>query len=248
MQKEKDRMFVLVEASQLSINDDFMKYDPTTDKQREFKKLLTKAIRSGVSDFLRPKLDPSRYWEWGKLKLIFEPNRSPAVLEYNSTEGFVLDPKHPSLREQIYYSLEMEAKRYLPERGSRIGTPTEYVVFLGVLIKKLISSGWSVSAAWYAVCDNSCELGHYLDSKNGHQFFEKTGSRQICGFCDLANTYKLLFDEDGVLYVAGGYYWDFSSERPLASLTRRDKISTYRYWLSTVDLYGVSVPWLVLSK
>ena len=37
--------FVLVEASKLSLDDEFMKYEPKTEREEKFKKDLTEAIK-----------------------------------------------------------------------------------------------------------------------------------------------------------------------------------------------------------
>ena len=220
MQNAKDSMFVLVEASRLSLKDKFMQYKPTSDNQREFKKLLTKAIKNGLSDFWHSKLDPSFNEE--RNGLVFEAGKKPAV-------------------GKSYNWWEEKARQYLPERGSRLGTKTEYVAFLGELIKKLVASGWSMSRAWKAVCDDSRELGHYWNSENARHDFETTGSREICGFCDLANTYKILAEDEeaGGFWLAGGIYDDNSHCYPFADLDH------YTY---QDDDRNNSVGWLVLSK
>ena len=220
MQNAKDSMFALVKASQLSLKDEFMKHEPTNNNQREFKRELTEAIRSGLSDFWHSKLDPC-FNEDGA-GLMFEAGKMPAV-------------------GKSYNWWEEKAKQYLPERGSRLGTKTEYVAFLGVLIKNLVASGWPMSKAWKAVCDDSKELGHYWYSANAKHEFEATGSREICGFCDLANTYKILAcdEEAGGFWLAGGGYGSHGYRFPLAHLLR---------FASRVIVHCCSVGWLVLSK
>ena len=134
-----------------------------------------------------------------------------------------------------------KAKQYLPERGSHLGTRNEYVAFLGVLIKSLVTSGWPVYKAWKAVCDDSRELGNYWNSENAKNDFELTGSREICIFCDLANTHKILAwdkESDGFC-LASGCCNDYSSLNPLAAL--------YPYTKRDYCWYN-SVGWLVLSK
>ena len=54
-----DDTFVLVEASKLSLDDDFMNFKPRKKETKEFKKELSKEIKKGVKDFYRPKMDPS---------------------------------------------------------------------------------------------------------------------------------------------------------------------------------------------
>lgn len=220
MQNAKDSMFVLVEASRLSLKDKFMQYEPTSDNQRKFKKLLTKAIKSGLSDFWHSKLDPSFNEE--RNGLVFEAGKMPAV-------------------GKSYNWWEEKARQYLPERGSRLGTKTEYVAFLGVLIKNLIASGWPISKAWKAVCNDSGELGHYWNSENARHDFEPTGSRENSDFCDLANTCKILaWDaETGGFWLAGGNYFYYDDYSPLADLGHRTFLG---------NASNNSVGWLVLSK
>ena len=132
------------------------------------------------------------------------------------------------------------AKEYDPSRNSRLGTRLEYGAFLGVLIKKLAEEGNSVEWAWNAVCNNSEELGHYRNSKNSKHWFEPVGSRCICGFYDLADTYKILADDvkEDEFWLAGGYFNDYSYVYPLADL--------YHNTLRNSEHYN-SVGWLVLS-
>ena len=58
-QKNTQNFFKLVEASQLSVSDEFMQYEPQTDPEIKFKELISEAIKSGLKDFYRPVLDPS---------------------------------------------------------------------------------------------------------------------------------------------------------------------------------------------
>ena len=215
-----ENAFVLLEASKLSLKDEFMQYEPTTNNQRKLKESLTEAIESGLSDFWASRLDPS--FNEDETGLVFEVDRKPAV-------------------GKSYNWWEEKARQYLPERGSHLGTKSEYVAFLGVLIKKLIASGLRVSSAWNAVCDDSKELGHYWNSENAKHDFEVTGSRNICGFCDLANTYKILAwdKEAGGFWLAGGDYFDNSFNSPLSDLGRDTRQGNCDHG---------SVGWLVLSK
>ena len=132
------------------------------------------------------------------------------------------------------------AEEYCPERNSRLGTRLEYAAFLGVLIKNLVADGTSISWAWNAVCNDSKELGHYWNSENAKHKFEPTGSRQICDYYDLANTYKILAEDNeaGGFWLAGGYYFNCSSGIPLAGLN---------HYAFRSDDDCVSVGWLVFS-
>lgn len=193
-----DTTFVLIEASKLSLKDKFLKYEPQTHNQEEFKKDLTSAIKSGLLDFYRPIYDPS--------------------IDENGNIVFVAGKK-PAVGHSYNWWVEA-AKKYVSDHKIRLGTKNEYVAFLGVLIKKLVIGGWSIADAWEAVCDDSRMLGHYLNSQNSKRNFEKTGSREICGFFDLANTFKILAwdDEAGGFWLASGNSYGDSNRYPLADL------------------------------
>lgn len=196
----KNDVFVLVEASELSLNDLFLRHEPQTKNQQNFKKNLTLAIMRGVKDFYRPMYDPS-IDENGNI--VFAPGKWPTVWHN-------------------YDWWEESANKYMSECKIRLGTKNEYVAFLGVLIKELVVCGLSIADAWYAVCDDSKKLGHYWNSENAKHVFEKTGSREVCGFFDLGNTRKILAwdDETSGYWLASGGEHDFSNSNPLSALIR----------------------------
>lgn len=183
----KDDVFVLVEASKLSINDKFMEYEPKRKSEQIFKQLLIEVIKRGVKDFYRPKYDPS-FREDG-YGITYEADKIPAI-------------------ERTFKWWRYTAKMFNIARKSRLGTKSEYIAFLGVLIKGLVNEGWEIDDAWKAVCNNSEKLGHCKGAKNAKNEFELTGSREVLGFCDLLNTYKLLADDTdtGCFWIAGCAY------------------------------------------
>ena len=195
----EEDVFVKVPASELRLDDDFMKYEPKTKREQKFKEQVEKAIKSGLKDFYRPKYDPSCSEDG--TSICYAPGKKPAV-------------------GKSYNWWEKVAKEFCPERNSRLGTKYEYIAFVAVLIKKLVASGWSVTYAWNSVCNDSKELGHYWNSKNAKCAFETTGSREICGFYDLANTGKILAEDEEIIgfWIAGAHYHCFSESYPLASL------------------------------
>ena len=211
---------VLIEASKLSLEDKFMQHEPKTKNAKELKALLKEVITCGIKDFWRPRLDPS--FDNDENGIRYVAGNKPAV-------G----------RSCTWW--ETKAKAYNPKCISRLGTRLEYVAFLGVLIKALISEGWDVADAWNAVCNDSQKLGHYRDSENAKHDFEPTGSREICGFYDLANTYKLLADdkEAASFWVAGGDCFNYSYYIPLADFVRNNG--------QDCDNYR-GVGWLVLEE
>lgn len=185
---EQEDVFVRVQASKLSIDDEFMKREPVTEAEHIFKELVEKAIKSGLKDFFVPKYDPCGSKD-GR-SIYYLSGNKPAV-------------------DKRYDWWEKVAKEFDPKRKSRLGTKTEYIAFLAVLIKELVACcGKSVEWAWNAVCNNSWELGHYLNSPNAKHTYEVTGRRRVYDFYDLANTYKMLAEdkETGCIWLAGGHY------------------------------------------
>ena len=184
-----DETFVLIRASELSASDRFISsFVPMTYEQKVFKNELLTVIRKGVKDFWKPRFDPT-----------FDEN--------NKGIAFALDSYIAT--ERTYKWWVNAAKEFWPERNSRLGTYSQYVAFLGVLIKTLFESGWSLLRAWHAVCNDSSCIGHYCDSNDAKFELEKNASREICGFYDLGNAFKLLASDDesdNALVVAGGNY------------------------------------------
>ena len=113
-------------------------------------------------------------------------------------------------------------KDYNPSRNSRQMTRTEYACRNLFLIQKLVKSGYEIDEAWKAVCDDSRKIGHYRNSDNPKYDFEPTGSREVCGFCDLGNVWKFLAEDPWKdpddFWGAGGHYNNFSYYYPVADL------------------------------
>ena len=217
----EDGVFVKVKASKLTLEDEFMQYVPQTDEQKAFKELVKTVIQKGVKDFWRPKYDPSLD-ETGNI-ICYNVGNLPAV-------------------GKSYYWWKTAAKQFKPECKSRLGTRNEYIAFLAVLIKKLVANGWTLSAAWNAVCNNSKELGHYLNSEKAIARFEDTGSREVCGFFDLSNTYKVVEESepDPGFCLAGGCYKFNSDTLPLADMTNMRNINNVE------SKYAIG--WIVLEE
>lgn len=214
-----DDTFVLVESSKLSLDDDFMNFKPREKETKEFKKELSEVIKKGVKDFYRPIMDTSLTKD--SENIFFQAGNMPAV-------------------GKSYPWWEKVAKEFKPERGSRLGTKSEYIAFLGVLIKTLVNNGWPKAEAWNAVCIDSKELGCYYNSPNPLCGFADTGSRNICGFYDLANTNKILArDSDYYFWLASGCCHNYSYNYPIADLC----------YYHINDFSGSSsVGWIVLEK
>jgi len=193
------KAFVLVEASKLSLDDEFMKFKPKSNREERFMKQLTRVIKNGIDDFWYPKYDPS-FKEDGT-GICYVPGKKPAV-------------------GKSYEWWDYTAQTFCPERHSWLCSKPERVAFVGNFTKKLVENGWKVEDAWYTACFDSKKLGHYLNSQNSKRAFENTGSREICGFCDLANTSKILEKDrvSGDIRLASGNYEEFGFVHPIADL------------------------------
>lgn len=204
---------IKVEGSNSKTYVELMKHKATNTLEEYFMKALKEAISASVQDFEVFACDPS-IDKNGKLQ--FVPGFKPAV-------GY------------SYNELEALAEK----NGLRLGNKFEYVLFLGTLINNLIAEGWSEADAWYSVCVDSKELGHYWNSADAKHDFELTGSRKIAGKYDLANTYKILATDEkaGGFRAAGGSYIIISHYHPLADLNIDDRYDFH-------DKYGVG--WFVL--
>lgn len=209
---------VYIDAESL-IEDMFRWYEPKNARESEIKELILEAIQKGVKNFWITKGDVSFTDE--ERGICYAPGKMPAV-------------------GKSYDWHEKAALELCPELISRLGSRLEYGAFLGVLIMMLIEEGNTPEWAWNAVCYDSRELGHYWNSENSKPYFEPTGSREICGICDFANTFKILAwdDEAGGFWLAGGSCNTFSDNYPIAGL--------YLNHCTTYERYD-SVGWVVLS-
>jgi len=213
-------MFVLIEASKLSMDDDFMQYSPKNLREETFKDLLKEVIKKNIPDFYCSKYDPS--FTSDKEGIVFEQFSEPAVGKSASWWC-------------------SKAKAFCTEHGSRLGTVDEYIAFLGCLIKTLADNGWGIKNAWDAVCSDSTELGHYWNSKNAKHKLEHTGNREVCGFYDLGNTYKVISEENesNSFKLASGSYNQIGHMCPLVSIS-----NVFDEWYN----FTTSVGWVVLEK
>ncbi len=167
---------------------DWLQYEPRTDRQNKTKKLFLNARAKGrLHAFTCMAIDPSFDPVTGEL--VYQPGLPPAVgKSYNDWVTIL--------------------KNYAPERNSRVMTRTEGANKNLELIRRLVT--WkkvSVEAAWDAVCDHSSELGHFADSDNAKNGFEVTGSREVCGFYDLGNVYKMLAEDSWKSWKKAGGFW-----------------------------------------
>ena len=204
---------ITVEGSDSQIYFDMLKYAPASETEKEFLEFLKEAVDAGVKTFKVPVCDPS--------------------IDENGSLQFVAGCK-PA----VGYSYN-ELKEIAIKNGVQLGSKNQYVIFLATIIHRLVEEGWSKADAFFAVCTDSTQLGHYWNSEKARHDFEVTGSRKIAGKCDLANTYKILKNDEkagGFWFAGGGYYGD-GGDNPLAFL----------YLISNYDNHcNLSVGWFVL--
>ena len=176
--------------------------------------------QAGLDPFWRPTLDPSLV----ENKIVFNHGLKPAT--GNSFN---------------WWKTKTEGMNPVEKKYWKVGTGGQYYAYLVDLINKLVESGWSINKAMTEVVINSRTLGHYCNVKGALHAFECTGSREICGVCDHANTIKILActdNEDVDFLLAGGCYLSNSFQNPLADLC-------YDTDMDFAFYYGVG--WLVLT-
>lgn len=204
-----EEKFPIVRASQLSLEDAFLKHKPTTDGQRRLRSSLITGIKVGLKDFRCPVMDPSLDEDGN---LVYEAGKMPAV--GHSPEFWA-----------------EKFKEFMPEKNSRVGVERERDALLGLLIKYLTEEKkWEVSKAWKAVCDDSKELGHYYnleDVKQKKHKFERTGRSKVWIFYDWANTRKIIATNYSsfafpTYLLGGGNYCGLFESYPLAYVHSTD--------------------------
>ena len=185
---------ITVEGSDSQIYFDMLKYAPASETEKEFLEFLKEAVDAGVKTFKVPVCDSS--------------------IDENGSLQFVAGCK-PA----VGYSYN-ELKEIAIKNGVHLGSKKQYVIFLATIIHRLVEEGWSKADAFFAVCTDSTQLGHYWNSEKARHDLEVTGSRKIAGKCDLANTYKILRNDEkaSVFWVASGDYGNFGNFYPLADL------------------------------
>lgn len=185
---------ITVEGSDSQIYFDMLKYAPASETEKEFLEFLKEAVDAGVKTFKVPVCDSS--------------------IDENGSLQFVAGCK-PA----VGYSYN-ELKEIAIKNGVQLGSKKQYVIFLATIIHRLVEEGWSKADAFFAVCTDSTQLGHYWNSEKARHDLEVTGSRKIAGKCDLANTYKILRNDEkaSVFWVASGDYGNFGNFYPLADL------------------------------
>lgn len=122
-----------------------------------------------------------------------------------------------------YTEWEEQAKEFDKEHNSGLSTRLQYDARNFALLKKLVENGWNPLSAWYALTHNSSRLVDkcgYAEIKDSSEKIKRTGSKIICGFADLGNTYKILAKEEGKdnFWIAGTSYMSSPRFEPIAKM------------------------------
>ena len=169
-----DEAFPIINPREL-VGHKLLKYRTKTERQKKLLADIRKAIKLNLTAFRVPCMDPSE--EYGEI--VFKPGNIP-VVQYSP------------------FWWDRTWKEFMPSKNSRSGTELHWAAFLGMLMKHLIEEkNYSVEKAWKAVCDDSHNLGHYRNSSNAKHMLERTGSRRVGVFFDLANTCKIVKKWEG---------------------------------------------------
>lgn len=223
----EDSRLVLIDSSQESFFDviinatraieQYYSYNNVkTMNLTDFLKRVKSIQKKEALKFWKPIMDPSI----GEEQIMFKKGEKPAT-------GFSFN----WWKDKANKLPSVEGKNW------SIGIEKQYTVFIIWLINQMIEDGWKPFDAIRACTVDSKELGNFL---NGSGQIEETGSRQICGVYDLANTYKILNNEEDNYLLASGN-WNYSSHSaPLSYIALASGMSTD--W----PLEN-SVGWLVLS-
>ena len=188
----------LIEVSKLSVDDKILSFEPETKQENNLKERLVSAIKMGQKDFYKPYCDPA----------------------FTDDEEILYDLKKKPATGKPFEWWKEQADRL----GGRIMSKSEYIAFLGVLIKSLVESGLKVNDAWNLIANDVKEL---FDSsgvkKTAINVIEDTGSRgDVCGFYDLSNTYKILKEDEsygtGGFLIASGKFFGIERNYPVAEL------------------------------
>ena len=179
---------------------EWLNHQPTTRRQKETLNLYLDAKANGrLHTFTCMTIDPSVK----DGKLVYQKGL-PIITGFSQNQW------------------EKMLKDYNPSRNSRQMTRTEYACRNLFLIQKLVKSGYEIEEAWKVVCDDSRKIAYYCNPDNLKYVPEPTGSREVCGFCDLGNTWKLIaedpWDVSGGFWAAGGCYSNDSNHDPVADL------------------------------
>ena len=182
------------------------KYKFVTERQKRFKTDVMRALDNM----------PKEGFRWIP---IYEPSMDTnGNLQYVSGAN-VLSNLNSYTWEGIFHN-------YSPENGSKMSSITTYFL----LLLRLLKDGF---ATVEQLADNSNEIGHYCDSENAKDGFEKTGERQLGGLYGIAgNTYKIVRNSESSsgISLVGGYYDVYGYKFPLGDVVCDNSPKDTKYY------------------
>lgn len=188
-----------------------LNYTPNDQREYMFLEDLKSAINACVPNFKVPAYAPS-FATRDKKQVQFVSGEFPAVGK--------------SYRENLVIAKESKLQ---------IGTIYHYTLYLATIALRLMQQlGYPLKDAIKAVCVDSRDVGNYSNSYSSLLKIEKTGSRMIVGFYDLANTYRIVSKNYNAnsYYIVGGDYQSLSYMNPLATTSNNTDS-----WLSCVAFF-----------
>ncbi len=165
-----------------------------TERQKKFRADVMKALDNMPEEGFRwiPVYEPSKD-DGGNIQYVSGANVLRGLNSYNWEKAF---------------------QNYSPENGSRMSSITTYFL----LSLRLLKDGF---ATVEQLADNSEQIGHYRDSENAKDTFEKTGEREFGGLYGfVGNTYKIVKDSESSsgFSLLGGDYGISGDVCPLAGV------------------------------
>lgn len=191
--------FFLVEASKLNESDKFLSFDPYDipwgSFQNEYEPDQIKFV-----DYLKRSKRVEKFMEDLKEAInnpqkgdfycqAVEPSIKKAGKFGISDEVCFVEGAQPAYDHSPRF-WRREAKGFNPEKNSRLGTKTEYILFLGTIVKKLIEDDVDEQIVWYAVTHNRNLLMEICKEKA----------------IPITDSIKILDDEKGGFVFAGKSY------------------------------------------
>ena len=206
----EDYRLVKINPQEDAFFDTVLNFKSTNDDINAFIEAISEVKDAKLVPFYKPIYDPSEDGD----KIVYKKGNKPAIGH--------------SYNWWVKKASEMPS---VEGRQWQLATEYQYYAFLVWLINQLVKIGKSVEEALHQVVFDSKELGHYYDSENSTEGgdFEFTGSRGVCGFYDLANTFKILQCSnseagDFCFWFCGGNYYYYGNNYPLAYLSNRANV------------------------
>lgn len=216
--------FPIVRASELSLKDSFMQFNPNTEDQFLLQESLAHQIERGAQDFRRPAIDPS----------LDENGNIIYMAELKPVLG--ISPE----------TLEKKAVDFMPKLNSRIGKDTNYDMFLGTFIKYLVEDrNLPVAMAWAYVTFNSELLANVVSSPIPQSHgMENTGSRVNGVWADLGNVQKIVVNERTSQFMCRGC--TYTARSPYYNLASRSK-PIPKLDITVEEMFKKATPWIIMD-